>query len=79
MSLDKRKVAFEFFIMSDTNRPVQFQQKAQSLNFRIREGERLYYMYLRSENKGAAPLFLHRQNSSFMWLNYWKFANFMRT
>ena len=36
---------------SDTNRAVQAQNQARSLQFRIQEGEELYYP--NSENKGA--------------------------
>ena len=39
---------------SDKNRPVQFQEKARILKFRIYEEEELYYPC--SENKGADQL-----------------------
>ena len=44
---------------SDTNRPVQAQKRARSLNFRILVEEELYYPS--SENKGADQLRGYRE------------------
>ena len=57
LSCDARKPVFEFPTRSDTNRPVQSQEKARSLNIRIKEEEGLFYPS--SENKSADQLRSH--------------------
>ena len=54
LSCDARKPVFDFPTRSDTNRPVQPQEKARSLKIRIKEEEGLFYPG--SENKRADQL-----------------------